>query len=164
MYETCKSTISLSFLPANSSSILFELSKPFSINTNLDILTLCTLILHIPPWPEGCKQVLVACSYLTLQPHGLQPARLLWPWAFPGKNTAVGCHFLLQGILLIQGLNPHLLLWQLGSLPLVPLGSICYNRHFITFLAVCQKEFQTYFSHRGVNKAMCKKGLWRLNR
>ena len=25
-----------------------------------------------------------------------QPARLLCPWDFPGKNTGVGCHFLLQ--------------------------------------------------------------------
>ena len=25
-----------------------------------------------------------------------QPARLLLPWDFPGKNTGVGCHFLLQ--------------------------------------------------------------------
>ena len=29
-------------------------------------------------------------------PHGLQPSRLLRPWDFPGKNTGVGCHFLLQ--------------------------------------------------------------------
>ena len=28
---------------------------------------------------------------------------------FLGKNTGVGCHFLLQGIFLIQGLNPSLL-------------------------------------------------------
>ena len=27
---------------------------------------------------------------------------------FPGKNTGVGCHFLLQGIFLTQGLNPDL--------------------------------------------------------
>ena len=27
--------------------------------------------------------------------HGLQPTRLLCPWNFPGKNTGVGCHFLL---------------------------------------------------------------------
>ena len=27
----------------------------------------------------------------------------------PGKNTGVGCHFLLQGIFLTQGLNPGLL-------------------------------------------------------
>ena len=32
----------------------------------------------------------------SLQPHGLQPTRLLCPWDFPGKNTGVGCHFLLQ--------------------------------------------------------------------
>ena len=36
---------------------------------------------------------------------GLQPVRLLWPWDFPGKNTRVGCHFLLQGIFPNQGLN-----------------------------------------------------------
>ena len=28
---------------------------------------------------------------------------------FPGKNTGVGCHALLQGIFLIQRLNPRLL-------------------------------------------------------
>ena len=28
---------------------------------------------------------------------------------FPGKNTGVGCHFLLQGIFLTQGWNPYLL-------------------------------------------------------
>ena len=41
----------------------------------------------------------------SLWPHGLGPARLLCPWDFPGKNTAVGCHFLLQGIFQTQGLN-----------------------------------------------------------
>ena len=41
----------------------------------------------------------------SLPPHGLQPARLLCPWDFSGKNTGVGCHFLLQGIFLTHGLN-----------------------------------------------------------
>ena len=36
----------------------------------------------------------------------LQPARLLCPWDFPGKNTGVCCHFLLQGIFPTQGSNP----------------------------------------------------------
>ena len=40
----------------------------------------------------------VTQSCPTSQPHGLSPARLLCPWNFPGKNTGVGCHFLLQGI------------------------------------------------------------------
>ena len=41
----------------------------------------------------------------------------------PAKNTGVDCHALLHGIFLTQGLNPCLLcflLWQAGSLPLVP--------------------------------------------
>ena len=29
--------------------------------------------------------------------RGLQPTKLLCPWDSPGKNTGVGCHFLLQG-------------------------------------------------------------------
>ena len=61
----------------------------------------------------------------TLQPHGLE-SRLLCPWNFPGKNTGVGCHFLLQGIFLIQGLKLSLLCllrWQADSLPLHHVGS-----------------------------------------
>ena len=35
-------------------------------------------------------------SCLTVQPHRRQPTRLACPWDSPGKNTGVGCHFLLQ--------------------------------------------------------------------
>ena len=31
-----------------------------------------------------------------MRPHRQQPIRLLCPWDSPGKNTGVGCHFLLQ--------------------------------------------------------------------
>ena len=34
--------------------------------------------------------------------------RLLHPWDSPGKNTGVGCHFLLQETFPNQGLNPGL--------------------------------------------------------
>ena len=44
-----------------------------------------------------------------LQPHGLQPTRLLCPWDFPGKNTGVGSHSILQKIFPTQGLNLSLL-------------------------------------------------------
>ena len=53
------------------------------------------------------------------------PVGLLSPWDSPGKNTGVGCHALLQGILLTWGSNPrllHLLHWQVGSLPLALSG------------------------------------------
>ena len=35
-------------------------------------------------------------SCLTVQLHRRQPTRLSHPWASPGKNTGVVCHFLLQ--------------------------------------------------------------------
>ena len=44
----------------------------------------------------------------SLQPHGLEPGRILCSWNFPGKNTGVDCQFLLQGIFLTQETNPHL--------------------------------------------------------
>ena len=44
-----------------------------------------------------------------LQLHGLYPARLLGPWDSLGKNTGVGCHFLLQGISPTHGKHSDLL-------------------------------------------------------
>ena len=59
----------------------------------------------------------------------MQPTRFLRPWGFPGKNTGVGCHFLLQGIFLTQGSNQHLLCLLYHKQILYPLshhGSPCY--------------------------------------
>ena len=53
--------------------------------------------------------MLVAQLCLTLRPHGPKPTRLFRKWASPGKNTGVGCHFLLQGIFPTRGSNPGLL-------------------------------------------------------
>ena len=70
---------------------------------------------------------LLSCVQIFCYSYGLQPTRLLFPWGFPGKNTVVGCPFLLQGIfLMIQGLNLHLLHWQIDSLPLSHQGSYTY--------------------------------------
>ena len=45
-------------------------------------------------------QLLVTpCSSLDFSAHGI----------FPSKSTGMGCHFLLQGIFLTQGLNLNLL-------------------------------------------------------
>ena len=53
-----------------------------------------------PPGGDGstaCRRHQVASVVSdSVQPHGLQPTRLLCPWDSPGKNTGVGCHFLLQ--------------------------------------------------------------------
>ena len=70
----------------------------------------CALCSRTFSWPLcHCCHCLVTKSCLTLVwLKGLQLARLLCPWDFPGKNSRVGCHFLLQGIFPIQGLNSPL--------------------------------------------------------
>ena len=69
--------------------------------------------------PKTC-QWLFSCQVVSnsLQPCELQPARLLSLQDFPGKNTGVGCHFLLQGIILTQKLSLCLLHWQADFLQL----------------------------------------------
>ena len=44
--------------------------------------------------PAATAKSLQLCP--TLWPHRRQPTRLPRPWDSPGKNTGVGCHFLLQ--------------------------------------------------------------------
>ena len=67
------------------------------------------------------------CSVMldSLQPSGLKAAKLLCPWGFPGKDTGVGWHFLLQGILPELGIEPRTPAppaLAVGFLTTVPLG------------------------------------------
>ena len=58
----------------------------------------CTLLItcrkQCRMFPAAAAKPLQSC--LTLWPHRRQPTRLPRPWDSPGKNTGVGCHFLLQ--------------------------------------------------------------------
>ena len=69
---------------------------------------------------------LVAQSYPTLcNSFDLQPAQLLCPWDFSGKNTGVGCHFPPPGDLPDPGIKPAAFVppaLQADSLPTEPLG------------------------------------------
>ena len=65
-------------------------------------------------WPEEhlhrLQLTVLARSIVshTVRPHGLQPARLLRPCDFPGKNTGVDCHFPPSpGDLPDPGTDPH---------------------------------------------------------
>ena len=60
---------------------------------------------HLPHFHSCVHLLKVSQSVMSLQPHGLQPSRLLCPWDAPGKNTGVGCHALLQEIFPTQKLN-----------------------------------------------------------
>ena len=64
--------------------------------------------LFLNPFSMTVKVLVQPC--LTLVTPWTVAHRLLCPWNSPGKNTGVGCHFLLQGIFPSQGLNralPH---------------------------------------------------------
>ena len=65
----------------------------------VDVMVVCQL-----DWirrPSVCAKLIQSC--LTLQKYGLKPIRLLCPWHFPAEDTGVGCHALLQEILLTPG-------------------------------------------------------------
>ena len=84
------------------------------------------------PWSNGgdysslTVKVLVAQSCPTLcDPMDYSPPGSSVHGAFPGKNTGVGCHALLQGIFLTLGYNLCLLCllhWQAGFSPLAHPG------------------------------------------
>ena len=77
----------------------------YGLNVRVPTKVICGIL---TPQSES-KSVSHSVLSDSLQPRGLQPARLLCPWDFPGKNTGVGCYFLLQEIFLNQGSNSSLL-------------------------------------------------------
>ena len=103
------------FLPCCAHSSLYLYLYSYAANRLISISFLDFIYIR-------CCNCLVIKSCLTLQ-----PANLLSPRNSPGKNTRVGCHFLLQGIFPTQGSNLHLLCllnWQVGSLSLTAPGKL----------------------------------------
>ena len=94
--------------------------------------------LHFRNIGEPCScSVAQSCPTLCDPVDWTWSSRLLRPWNFPDKNTRVGCHFLLQGIFLVQGLNSglsYLWHWQVGSLPLSLWGASYKNERYISLL------------------------------
>ena len=67
------------------------------------------------------------------RPHGLQLSRLLHPWDFPGKSTAVGCHCLLRSV------------WQ----------SLLYYIYYIIYIIMEVKEY--FLGHPVEDQGNCVK-------
>ena len=70
----------------------------------------------------------------------------------PGKNTGVGCHFLLQGVFLTQGSNLCLLCllhWQMDPFLLAPPGKpfLKLKRMFHISCSPFHKNIRKYFTH-----------------
>ena len=59
-------------------------------------IVLCTYVNPFVIYKYIVVLLLLLSCFSHVQPHRQQPIRLLCPWDSPGKNTGVGCHFLLQ--------------------------------------------------------------------
>ena len=97
---------------------------PFS-----QLLKLISSYIHLIQYVHVCTVV-----SNSLPPHELQPARVICPCSFPGKNAGVNCHFLLQGIFPTQESNLDLqhckqILYQLSN------GEAPYNMQFIVYMS-----------------------------
>ena len=86
----------------------------------LDMTDACTHAHHLKE--VQFSSVTQSCPTLC-DPADCSPTRLLSPWDSPGKNTGLGCHFLLQGIFQMQGSNPGLPHCRQTLLPLSHEGS-----------------------------------------
>ena len=126
--------------------------------------TLCTNIDDVDENYVPTVVVLSLNHIQLLQFHRLQPTRLLCPWDFPGKNTGVGCDFLLQGIFPTQRLNLCLLHCRQILYQLSQQGS-----HVSIKLCICQRSFHMWliimlhYHHKyfGIENTVNKLNMWR---
>ena len=86
-------------------------------------ISMCVLLCSVA---QSCPALCNPMNLLPPRRHE-EPARFLCPWDSLGKNTGLGCHFLLQGIAPTQGSNSRLLHWPAVSLSLSHLGSPMYR-------------------------------------
>ena len=112
-----------------------------------------------------CVTSLVSdCSCPTVQPQRRQPTRLPRPWDSPGKNTGVGCHFLLHGL---SYHRPDLPTSILGQLSFVIYVLHFCDEHFVKVRYTWQiihvmlqgRVLKVEFGAQGAVPFSCHKGI-----
>ena len=111
---------------------------PFWVSKNLEFLisrSLC-FVTVFPSKPTHWKWQWTLLSPVQL----FQPPGLYSPWNSPGQNTGVDSHFLIQGVVPTEGLNPDLLhcrkiLYQLSYQESPIQGSVdSFNIYLLQFM------------------------------
>ena len=114
-----------------------------------------------------CVNVRVCCSVMSnsLQPHEVQPTRLLCLWDFPGKSTGVGCHcLLLDSILKIRDITlpTKIRLVKAKVFPVVMYGCESWTvkkaerRRINAFELCCWKRLWVPWTTRRSNQSIIK--------
>ena len=105
-YSSCSSSNPVSYslgcliLPYNSLIFLFIFLNSFFLCVSFCLTDIS--VFNFTSLFSSSVRCCCCCCYVTsvvsdsVRPHSRQPTRLLRPWDSPGKNTGVGCHFLLQ--------------------------------------------------------------------
>ena len=79
--------------------MFFKAGEPLDLWKAM-ILGMSGMSARVNPRDQVWEAVVVkggCCLVAKSRPPLCDPTGLLCPWDFPGKNTGVGCHFLLQG-------------------------------------------------------------------
>ena len=116
-------------------TLYLSITKKFSAVSSLKVLADSSFQISADAYARMTVPLFPSCVLCSVAPnspqrYGLQPSRLFCPRNFPGKNTGVGCHFLLQKIFPTQGSKLHLLHllhWQVDSLPPYHLGPLSFS-------------------------------------
>ena len=125
-------------------AIILQLKKNLRNNTKIKSFPLACGILSFPTRDYTCASCTGSLESLPLlrvrlvaqlcptlcDPMGCSPPGSSVHADSPGKNTGVGCHFLLQGIFPTQGLNLHLLCFLYCRWILYPLSH--WESHWTT--------------------------------
>ena len=104
------------------------------------------LLCHLCAFPQVIH--LLWISFLpnlssSLWVHRLWPARFLYPWDSPGKNTGVGSHFILQWIFPELGIKPGSPALQADSYHLSHQGNPFLSQP-VQILLILQRSYQLY--------------------
>ena len=123
----------------------------------MDILAVRRIKRNKEMWPRASgpsSQKVKVKSFSRVQLSGTP--WLLCPWDSPGKNTGVGCYFLLQGIFPTQGSNPGLLHCRHMLYPLSHQGSLSSQR-VLGLTVPCWDRLHLWFTLRMWER---QKGRW----
>ena len=108
----------------------------------------------------------------SVRPHRQQPTRLRRPWDSPGKNTGMGCHFLLQCMTVksesevaqscptlsdpmdcsLSGSSVH----GIFQARVLEWGAISDNSHGPCWVRECLSSWQPFLPERNPNSRMAK--------
>ena len=122
---------------AETSTTLWSNYPPIKSKLRIFFTAICSV---------SCSVVcLILCDFMDCSLSGS------CPWDSPGKNTGVGCHSLLQGTFLTQGLNPVLLYYRRILYHLSHQGSPSTCNEYTKKKKLLTRQITVLFSTKSLN-------------